>query len=89
MEVLLGMIVTMAIPAYFVLQPMVLLRWRGGWRRAALVPLLLAIPALAFSLFALTQGSNLWPIMLILSAAAGTLYLVALWTVRQWFGSEP
>jgi hypothetical protein len=86
MELILGMMVTTAIPAYFVLQPVFLLRWRGGWRKAALVPLLLALPALVFSLFALTQGSNLWPITLIISAAIGSLYLAALWSVKQWVG---
>jgi phosphoglycerol transferase MdoB-like AlkP superfamily enzyme len=88
MELILGVIVTMAIPAYFVVQPMLLLRWGGGWRRAALVPLLLIVPALAFSLFALTQDSNLWPITLIFAAAIGMLYLAGLWSFKQWLGRD-
>ena len=82
MELILGMIVTMAIPAYFVLQPVMLLRWQGGWRKAALLPLVLTVPALLFSLFALAQGSNLWPLTLIVAAAVGTIYLAVLWLVR-------
>jgi hypothetical protein len=89
MELILGTIVTMAIPAYFVVQPAMLLRWRGGWRKAALVPLLLTVPALVFSLFALTRGSNLWPITLIFTTAIGTLYLAGLWSIKQWFVRGP
>jgi hypothetical protein len=83
-ETLLGLIVIAGVPAYFVVQPATLLRWPGGWRKAALVPLLLTLPALIFSLVALSQGSNLWPITLIFAAAAGTLYLGVLWLLRRW-----
>lgn len=86
MELILGIIVTMAIPAYLVVQPTIALRWRGGWRRAALAPLLVTVPALVFSLFALTQDSNLWPIALIFAAAIGMLYLAGLWFLKQYLG---
>ena len=49
MELLLGMAVMAGVPAYFVAQPMSLLQWHGGWRKAALAPLLLTVPALLFS----------------------------------------
>ena len=84
MEMLVGLVVMAGIPAYFVVQPAALLRWRGGWRMAALVPLLLTVPAALYSLVALHHGSNLWPLSLIFAAAAGTLYLGALWLVRWW-----
>ena len=53
-------------------------------RKAAAAPLMLSVPALLFSLFALTQGSNLWPLTLIIAAALGMTYLAMLWLVRWW-----
>jgi hypothetical protein len=64
------------VPGYFPLQGFVL--WRC-WRRrrgAALLPLLVTIPALLISIVALIQGSNLWPIWLILLTPPCFLYLV-------------
>jgi hypothetical protein len=84
MEMLLGLVVMAGVPAYFVVQPATLWRWPGGWRIAALAPLLLTVPALVFSLFSLRHGSNLWPLALIFAAAVGTLYLGALWLARRW-----
>ena len=86
MELVLGAILMASVPAYFVAQPVALLRWRGAWRTAALAPLLLSVPALAFSLFALSHGSNLWPLALIVAAGIGTLYLAALWLLRSLTG---
>ena len=74
METILGLVVMAGVPAYFVVQPATLWRWPGGWRIAALAPLLLTVPALVFSLFALHHGSNLWPLTLIFAAAVGTLW---------------
>jgi hypothetical protein len=84
MYMFLGLAVTAAVPAYFVVQPMSLATWRGGWRKAALAPLLLTLPALLFSLYALGKGSDLWPITLIFAAAIGSLYLAALWLAQRW-----
>ncbi len=84
MQSLIGLLVMAGVPAYFVVQPAALWRWPGGWRVAALAPLLLTVPALCFSLYALSRGSNLWPLTLIFAAALGTLYLGALWLARWW-----
>ena len=83
MEMLLGMAVMASVPAYFVVQPMSLAQWHGGWRKAAIAPLLLTVPAALFSLYALGKGSNLWPISLIFTAALGSFYLAALWLARR------
>ena len=56
MEMLLGLVVMAGVPAYFVVQPATLWRWPGGWRIAALAPLLVTVPALVFSLFALVAA---------------------------------
>jgi hypothetical protein len=84
MEMLLGLVVMAGVPAYVVAQPMTIARWPGGWRVAALAPLLLTVPALYFSLYALSHGSNLWPLALIFAAALGSTYLAALWLTRWW-----
>ncbi len=84
METILGLVVMAGVPAYCVVQPATILRWPGGWRLAALAPLLLTAPALCFSVFALYHGSNLWPLTLIFAAALGTIYLAALWLARWW-----
>ena len=83
MEMLLGLAVMASVPVYFVIQPMSLAQWSGGWRRAALAPLWLTVPALLFSLHALSKGSNLWPIAMIFTAFLGSFYLAALWLMRR------
>ncbi len=71
------------VPGYLVLQPWVLIRFRGGWRTAALVPLLGAVPTIVWSLYALSQDSNLWPLTFIFFAPVGSLYLVVLALMRH------
>ena len=54
----------------------------GRWRIASLVPLLFIGPAVAFSLSALSHGSNLWPLTVIFLAPLGLVYLVILCAIR-------
>jgi hypothetical protein len=75
MGALLGLLITLMVPAYFVLQPLALFRMSGKWRIAAAAPLARAIPAAADCLYALAQDSNLWPLIFIFFAPIGTLYL--------------
>jgi len=81
-DLFLGFAFMGGVPAYLVLQPLTLLRFKGGWRTAAMVPLIGAAPTIVWSLFALSQGSNLWPLTFIFFAPIGTLYLVALMATR-------
>jgi len=71
-----GGLAMLAVPGYFVLQAWVVHRWSGGWRNAALVPLVAMVPAVLHALFALAAGSNLWPIAVILAAPLAFMYLV-------------
>jgi len=71
------------VPGYFVLQPWALIRFRGGWRIAALVPLIGAVPTIVWSLYALSKDSNLWPLTFIFFAPLGSLYLVALMLLHR------
>jgi hypothetical protein len=78
----LGLFVMAAVPGYFVLQPLALMRYRRGWRKAAMVPLVGGIPTILWSVFALSQESTLWPLTFLLFAPVGTLYLIALITAH-------
>lgn len=83
LESLLGLAFMAGVPAYFVIQPWALMRFRGGWNVAALVPLIGAVPTIVWSLYALSQDSNLWPLTFIFFAPVGTLYLGILTLLRH------
>jgi len=78
MSELLGFIVVSTVPAYFLLQPWALASLRRRWRLAGAAPLAFAVPAAVWCLVALAHDSNLWPLVFILFAPIGTLYLMAL-----------
>jgi hypothetical protein len=71
-----------SIPAYLVVQAFMLLRYRGGWRKAAMVPLVGMVPLGLYTLVALLAGANLWPLMAIFLTPIALAYLVALWIVK-------
>ena len=50
----------------------------GRWRKASLVPAVIMVPIVAFSALAFAAQSNLWPLLLILTAPLAFLYLAAL-----------
>jgi hypothetical protein len=84
-----GTLLVMSIfPGYLVAQVVALLKLRGGWRWAGAGPLLFMVPCVLFSLFALAQGSNLWPIWLIFLAPVGLVYLAALFAFRWMAGKS-
>jgi hypothetical protein len=78
----LGQLVMLSVPGYFVLQAWFARSWSGRWRMAALVPLAGMVPAVFFSLLALSQGSNLWPLAVIFLAPLGLAYLLVVWALR-------
>jgi hypothetical protein len=78
----LGFLAMAAVPGYFVLQAWLAQAWSGGWRIAALVPLVVMAPVVLHALFALAIGSNLWPIGVILLAPLAFVYLVVVCSSR-------
>jgi hypothetical protein len=80
---LFGLAFFAGIPGYFVLQTWTLFRFADGWRKAALLPLLGAIPTIFWSLYALSQGSNLWPLTFIFFAPMGAFYLAGLMALHH------
>jgi len=77
-----GFLVMASVPLYFILQWWFAYTWVGGWRIASLVPLVVIGPAVAFSVFALAHGSNLWPLTVILLAPLCLVYLLIVCAIR-------
>ena len=82
MEMLFGTLIVLAVPAYLALQVYALLRLRGGWRTAALLPLLAMVPSAAVAIKLLVEGSNLWPMPVIILSPAAALYLLLVLLAR-------
>jgi hypothetical protein len=78
LEWLIGELVMLAAPAYFFLQVLTVLRYRGRWRLLALVPLLVMVPLALHAGLAFAAGSDLWPVLLILASPIAFLYLLGL-----------
>jgi len=81
---LIGMMVMLAVPTCAALQIRMALRYRGGWRTAALAPLVVMVPLLIYTAAAFIAQSNLWPLLPILvsSFALGYLAIVAVLHAR-------
>ena len=85
----LGLLVMLAgwsIPGYFILQIYLFLRSRGRWRTAVALPLLGTVPLIAYTLYALMAGSNLWPLMMLFIMPFAFVYLVAVWVAKGLWG---
>lgn len=66
----------LSVPGYVLLQ-LGLARWTsGGWRKAALVPALLMVPIIGFTVLAFAAQSNLWPLLLLFASPVACLYLI-------------
>jgi hypothetical protein len=77
-----------SVPAYFLLQGWIWLRWRDNWRRAGLLPLWASVPATAHAVFALLMGSNLWPIVMLFVLPVLFLYLSCLFVARLYSSNQ-
>lgn len=67
---------------YIALQALTAYWFVGRWRIAALAPLAVAIPVVAYTFAAAAAGSNLWPLALLLLAPLALVYLLGLLGVR-------
>jgi hypothetical protein len=75
---LFGLVILLSLPGYVVLQWYAAWKWQGGWRIAALVPLAIMGALVVQATVAFMAESNLWPLLLILTAPFACLYLLAL-----------
>lgn len=89
MMLVIGSVAMLAAPAYFILQPWAAAKLTGGWRTAALVPLIPAIPLVLWCAHAFTDQSNLWPVPFLLFAPFGTIYLVILLVAAKTWARSP
>jgi hypothetical protein len=63
-------------PAYPIFQFYALWKLRGTMRWLAAIPLLVTLPAYAHSIYALSQGSNLWPIATIFASPVALIIVI-------------
>lgn len=73
-----------SVPGYWALQIYAAMRVRDRWRKWALLPLIVTLPLLAYTLLALAAGSNLWPLLMIFVCPFVFAYLAALLLLRRW-----
>jgi hypothetical protein len=64
--------------AYGVAQVIMLARTSGALRAAAALPLVVMIPAAAMTGYAFSQGSEHWPVLILLLSPVSALYFFAL-----------
>lgn len=77
------MLMAWSIPGYIALQIYMLVKYRGRWRKLALLPLWGTVPLFAYTLFALAAGSNLWPLLLLFLAPFAFIYLLIIGWVKR------
>lgn len=71
-------LIFLCVPGYFLLQAALTLRTSGGWRKASLVPAVIMVPIVVYTALAFAAQSNLWPLLMLLSAPLAFLYLIFL-----------
>jgi hypothetical protein len=87
-EWLIGELVALAGPAYFFLQLLMAIRYRGRWRIAALVPLLAMVPLAVHAALGYAAGAEAWPLSLVLAAPPAFLYLLLVAVAKGAAGSR-
>ncbi len=83
---LIGELVALAGPAYFFLQLLMAARYRGGWRLAALAPLMVMVPLAVHAGLAYAAGAPAWPLLLILAAPFAFAYLLLVGVAKSSVG---
>jgi len=73
-----------AAPAYPILQIVAFLRLRGGRRLVSALPLLFMLPGYALCLRALSAGSNLWPVWLVLLSPLAVVFVLGTLLYARW-----
>ncbi len=86
MEWLIAELIALAGPAYFFLQVLMAARYRGRWRRLALLPLAVMAPLAVEAGLAYAAGASAWPVLLILAAPVAFCYLLVIAAVRSSVG---
>ena len=69
-------LIWLAVPAYIILQFVVIWRSSGPSRWVAAVPLVVMVPVFVLTGVAYAQESNLWPLWLLFASPVALLYVV-------------
>lgn len=85
---LVGELLALAGPAYFFLQILMAMRYRGRWRLAALAPLLVMAPLAIHAGLAYAAGAPGWPLLLVLAAPVAFAWLLLVGIVKSSAGSR-
>jgi hypothetical protein len=88
MQRLIVELVALAGPAYFFLQLLTVIRYRGRWRLAALAPLIVMLPLAVDAGRAYAAGVLGWAGPLVLAAPVAFLYLVLVAVAKGYVGSS-
>ncbi len=83
-------ILTWGLPfdCYLIMQIVVLCRFRGGWRLAALLPLPIMVYVIVLTAQAYSAQSNLWPIYFILVSIPACGFLLILFFAERYVRSR-
>jgi hypothetical protein len=82
------MTLTLAGPAYLVLQLIMALRYRGGWWLTAIAPMLLMVLLGIDAGLAYVAGARHWSLLLAVASPAAFIYLLLLAIVKAWAASR-
>ena len=69
-------LIWLALPAYSILQIVVIRRSSGVSRWVATVPLVFMVPIVLLTVVGLVQESNLWPLLLLFASPVAFLYVL-------------
>ena len=69
-------LIWLAVPAYILVQCVVIWRSSGPSRWVAALPLVVMVPIFILTVVALRQESNLWPLLLLFASPVALLYVV-------------
>ncbi len=72
----------LATGCYLLLNSWALWKWRGIWRRLALILLLIMAGVAGLTGFLFYQGSNIWPLLLIFAMPSALFALVVLYLTK-------
>jgi len=80
-------LIWLAVPAYIILQFVVIWRLSGPSRWVAALPLVFMVPIFVMTVVAYAQEKNLWPLLLLFASAVALLYVVVvglfMWTAGK------
>jgi len=77
------LVVMCSIPVYFILQIVLLWRFRDLWRKLVTIPAVIMLSVLVYTVYAYLDGSNIFPLVLIFTSPLLLLYLLVILGVRR------